>query len=71
VQKDTIKDVSSISVSSNVDDSKDEVVLASKAVEKKVEKLIFTVPIEGTIQKMYSIDKVIYSKTLGQWKTHD
>lgn len=71
VQKDTSKDVSSISVSSSVDDSKDEVILASKAVEKKVEKLIFTVPIDGTIQKMYSIDKVIYSKTLGQWKTHD
>lgn len=71
VEKDTSKDVSSISVSSSVDESKDEVVLASKAVEKKVEKLIFCVPIEGTIQKMYSLDKVIYSKTLGQWKTHD
>lgn len=71
VEKDTTKDVSSISVSSSVDESKDEVVLASKSVEKKIEKLIFCVPIEGTIQKMYSVDKVIYSKTLGQWKTHD
>ncbi len=71
IQKDTIKDVSSISASSNIDEKKDEVVLASKAVEKKIEKLIFCVPIEGTIQKMYSTDKVIYSKTLQQWKTHD
>ena len=38
---------------------------------KVVEKLTFSTPLKGEIQKMYSIDKVIYSKTLAQWKTHD
>lgn len=71
IENDTSKDVTSISVSSSVDNDEDKVVLASKAVEKKVEKLIFCTPIDGTIQKIYSLDKVIYSKTLDQWKTHD
>lgn len=71
IENDTSKDVTSISVSSSVDNDEDKVVLASKVVEKKVEKLIFCTPIDGTIQKMYSLDKVIYSKTLDQWKTHD
>lgn len=33
--------------------------------------LSFVRPIEGNIQKPYSIDKVVYSKTLELWKTHD
>lgn len=33
--------------------------------------LSFSKPIEGEILKIYSIDKVIYSKTLELWKTHD
>ncbi len=36
-----------------------------------VKPLSFSKPIEGQIQKPYSIDKVIYSKTLELWKTHD
>jgi len=28
-------------------------------------------PVEGETQKEYSMDKVIYSKTLDMWKTHD
>lgn len=44
----------------------------NKVVTKKAEqKLVFSPPVKGEIQKMYSIDKVIYSKTLNQWKTHD
>ncbi len=78
------KDISSVSVSSNIDDMSmdnsvnEEVVKATKAEEKVVttpskveEKLVFSSPLKGEIQKMYSIDKVIYSKTLEQWKTHD
>lgn len=79
-------DVSSVSVSSNIDNLNvdeniknninEESVKATKAEEKVVtkkveEKLIFAAPLKGEIQKMYSIDKVIYSKTLEQWKTHD
>ena len=74
------KDLSSVATSSSVDnndqisdeETTEDKVLATKAIVKKVEeKLIFSVPITGEIQKMYSTDKVIYSKTLGQWKTHD
>lgn len=77
------KDVSSVATSTNLDtnsnvneEENNELVLATKAVEKtpvkKVEeKLVFSKPLDGEIQKMYSVDKVIYSKTLSQWKTHD
>lgn len=79
-------DVSSVSVSSNIDNLSvdeniknnvnEESVKATKAEEKVVtkkveEKLVFAAPLKGEIQKMYSTDKVIYSKTLEQWKTHD
>lgn len=36
-----------------------------------VKSLTFSKPLNGQIQKPYSIDKVIYSKTLELWKTHD
>lgn len=36
-----------------------------------VKALSFSKPLEGETQKPYSIDKVIYSKTLELWKTHD
>ena len=79
------KDVSSVATSTNLDNNSNineeekdnnELVLATKVVEKapvkKVqEQLVFTRPVDGEIQKMYSVDKVIYSKTLSQWKTHD
>ncbi len=56
-----------ISVSSSVDTTEETKVIK---VEEK-EKLVFIPALEGEVQKMYSIDKVIYSKTLQQWKTHD
>lgn len=75
------KDSSSVATSSSIDgasdtSNKEELVLATKATEKVVtkkveEKLVFGKPLDGEIQKMYSNDKVIYSKTLSQWKTHD
>lgn len=77
------KDVSSVAVSNSVDNlniSNNETVKATKAEEKVVtttttkkveEKLVFSAALKGEIQKMYSVDKVIYSKTLEQWKTHD
>lgn len=36
-----------------------------------VKPLTFIKPIDGNIQKPYSPDKVVYSKTLELWKTHD
>lgn len=69
------QDVSSVAVSTNLDNTEN-IVTAVKAEEKVVtkkveEKLIFWPALEGDVQKMYSTDKVIYSKTLQQWKTHD
>ena len=42
-----------------------------KIKKKKIKPLSFSKPIDGEIIKIYSIDKVIYSKTLELWKTHD
>lgn len=69
------KDVSSVAVSTNLDNNQNNVTAIKaeeKVVTKKVEeKLVFWPALEGEVQKMYSTDKVIYSKTLQQWKTHD
>ena len=35
------------------------------------EYIIFRKPVEGEISKIFSSDKLIYSKTLDMWKTHD
>lgn len=43
----------------------------TQSVQAKVQPLSFSKPLEGEILKMYSKDKVIYSKTLELWKTHD
>ena len=40
-------------------------------VIKKEEPLVFIKPLDGEISKIFSDDKVIYSKTLDMWKTHD
>lgn len=40
-------------------------------VQKKEETLNFGKPLSGEIQKIYSVDKVIYSKTLEMWKVHN
>lgn len=42
-----------------------------KSKQTKVVPLNFSKPINGEILKIYSKDKVIYSKTLELWKTHD
>lgn len=44
---------------------------SNKQTQTTVKPLSFSKPISGEIQKQYSIDKVIYSKTLELWKTHD
>ena len=44
---------------------------SSKQTKTIVKPLSFSKPINGEVQKQYSIDKVIYSKTLELWKTHD
>lgn len=44
---------------------------SNKKTQTTVKPLSFSKPINGEIQKQYSIDKVIYSKTLELWKTHD
>lgn len=43
----------------------------STSSKVQVKPLEFTKPIDGDILKIFSNDKVIYSKTLELWKTHD
>jgi murein DD-endopeptidase MepM/ murein hydrolase activator NlpD len=53
---------------------KTNVVVNTKPVvktENKVNELKFIKPINGSILKIYSIDKLIYSNTLETWKIHD
>ncbi len=45
--------------------------VVKQVAKKEVEKIEFIKPITGDILKIYSIDKVIYSKTLDMWKIHD
>lgn len=55
-------------------DVKEEKVALKKKEEIKketVKPLSFSKPISGEVIKVYSPDKVIYSKTLELWKTHD
>ena len=63
-QKDT--NVSTISNSNN----KTKIISKSKN-KNESESVKFSKPVDGKIQKMFSSDKVIYSKTLQMWKTHD
>ncbi len=63
---DTISEIET----SNKNDSNNANVTNNQVV-KKVEPLKFIKPIDGEIQKIYSADKVIYSKTLELWKIHD
>lgn len=63
-QKDT--NVSTISNSNN----KAKIISKSKN-KSESESVNFSKPVDGKIQKMFSSDKVIYSKTLQMWKTHD
>lgn len=43
----------------------------TKTQTPKIVPLNFAKPIDGEVQKIYSKDKVIYSKTLELWKTHE
>jgi len=45
----------------------------NKATSTKniIEPLVFVKPINGEVIKGYSVDKLLYSKTLESWKTHD
>ena len=56
-------------VSSNLSNSTDS--KNNTSTTNKVVPLSFSKAIEGQIQKIFSIDSVIYSKTLQMWKTHD
>ena len=74
---DTRKNEESSLNSNNIKDNNAENILNNiqKNVENKViskeEPLVFIKPIDGEISKIYSNDKVIYSKTLDMWKIHD
>lgn len=59
---------------SAVETSSENVVLAEKTAledEKYVYEYTYLRPVSGNTMKEYSMDKVIYSKTLDMWKVHD
>ncbi|MDD2376164.1 MAG: M23 family metallopeptidase, partial [Clostridia bacterium] len=41
------------------------------SVKDIIEPLNFVKPINGEVIKVYSVDKLVFSKTLESWKTHD
>jgi len=55
--------------------SPSKVVVAAPATVKKttvtIEPLNFIKPVDGEIVKVYSVDKLLFSKTLESWKIHD
>lgn len=44
---------------------------SNKVTTPKITPLSFSKPLNGEVLKPFSIDKIIYSKTLELWKTHD
>ena len=57
---------------STIRNSNNKAKIISKSKNKsESESVNFSKPVDGKIQKMFSSDKVIYSKTLQMWKTHD
>ena len=74
--KDTITDVEKketevVNNSNTVTSKNTEKKNTSTNTQVQVKPLEFSKPVEGEILKVYSVDKVIYSKTLELWKTHD
>lgn len=66
------KDIANEAVLEKKVENKNTSVAVKKEVKKEViEKLVFKKPMDGEISKIFSNDKVIYSKTLELWKTHD
>lgn len=66
------KDITNEAILEKKVEEKNTNVATKKEVKKEIiEKLVFTKPMDGEISKIYSNDKVIYSKTLELWKTHD
>lgn len=70
--RDEFESVSSITTTTTATSTIDKVQeKIDNVVQKKVEPLVFIKPIDGEISKIFSDDKLIYSKTLEMWKTHD
>lgn len=58
--------ISTMKSNNNTTNKKNETI-----TEKKIVPLSFSKPLNGEVLKPFSIDKIIYSKTLELWKTHD
>lgn len=39
-------------------------------VKEQEKELVFSMPVEGEMQKEYAVDKLVYSETLKEWVTH-
>lgn len=72
--KDTINELEKDNKNVNASNQNQVKTISSSVENKVVSKVVplnFSKPIDGDILKHYSIDKVIYSKTLELWKTHE
>ena len=63
-ETDTVSTNNSTIQTTSTDNTKKEQVIVKETLD-------FKSPLSGEVQKIYSVDKVIYSKTLEMWKTHD
>lgn len=63
-ETDTVSTNNSTIQTTSTDNTKKEQVIIKETLD-------FKSPLSGEVQKIYSVDKVIYSKTLEMWKTHD
>lgn len=52
------------------DESEDAVLTEESAEDAMTEDLIFVWPLSGNVEVMYSVDELIYNKTMADWRTH-
>lgn len=52
-------------------DAEDAALTEEAAEDAMTEELIFVWPLVGDVEVMYSVDELIYNKTMGDWRTHD
>lgn len=71
--KQTEKTVSGVpaSTSSSSSSSSSSASSASEKSKKKSTKLVYTMPVNGTVATAFSGDKLTYDKTMGDWRTHN
>lgn len=58
------------SISTEISNIEENEVIETMSSNSKISKEEYIMPIEGQIIKEFAIEKLVYSETLGMWKTH-